>query len=97
MQENVNNQITSILIRLMARDISSASLIFSLNTSKHFTASSNSLLLCSGKKKLEYYYKRLKYNGTSMSCVPPEVYAERFIRFLTRDCIKVVVNIKKKR
>jgi len=36
----------------------------------------------SGKKKLEYYYKRVKFGGTSMSCVPPPMYADRFTKFM---------------
>jgi 1-phosphatidylinositol-4-phosphate 5-kinase len=36
----------------------------------------------SSRKKLEYYYKRLK-DGQTMSCVPPDIYAQRFTRFLS--------------
>lgn len=36
------------------------------------------------QKKLEYYYKTLKYRGsTKASCVPPEAYACRFTNFMS--------------
>jgi 1-phosphatidylinositol-4-phosphate 5-kinase len=40
------------------------------------------------RKKLEYYYKRVKYAGNTMSCVPPDMYAERFLEFMKR-CLRV--------
>ena len=36
-----------------------------------------------GKKRLEYIYKRMKY-GKTMSCIPPDQYAERFTNFMKR-------------
>ena len=33
------------------------------------------------KKKLEYQLKRLKF-GQTMSCIPPHLYGERFLKFM---------------
>ena len=32
-------------------------------------------------KKAEYYFKGMKH-GTMMSCVPPAIYSDRFLRFM---------------
>lgn len=39
------------------------------------------------KKKGEYYFKRVKYRGNVMSCVPPEMYAERFLKFMKKSLV----------
>jgi 1-phosphatidylinositol-4-phosphate 5-kinase len=41
-----------------------------------------------GLKKLEYLYKSVKHQSNQMSCVPPEIYANRFVDFM-KKCLVV--------
>jgi 1-phosphatidylinositol-4-phosphate 5-kinase len=34
------------------------------------------------KKKFEHMFKSIKYDGNTISCVPPRQYADRFYRFM---------------
>ncbi len=36
----------------------------------------------STRKKFEHVFKSIKYDGRTISCVPPEQYADRFISFM---------------
>jgi hypothetical protein len=47
-------------------------------------------LIYSGRKRFEYVYKRVKY-GTTMSCVPPALYAQRFKDYMHQIlCSKII-------
>jgi 1-phosphatidylinositol-4-phosphate 5-kinase len=36
------------------------------------------------KKKAEHFFKSLKYEEMTVSCVPPEAYAKRFVEFMDK-------------
>ena len=42
----------------------------------------------STKKKLEHFFKSLKY-GNTISCVPPDFYASRFNQFINSRIVNV--------
>lgn len=48
----------------------------------YFIGIIDTLTFFGAKKKLEYTLKSLRYGNTTISCIPPQYYGERFIQFM---------------
>lgn len=41
----------------------------------------------SARKQLEHFFKGMKYDRKEISCVPPSVYASRFLEFMDKAVV----------
>ena len=48
----------------------------------YFIGIIDTLTYYGAKKKLEYTLKSLRYGNSTISCIPPQYYGERFIQFM---------------